>query len=101
MEEFSNKKPPTPLLIFFDPEEVRKQAAASTLRFEEGIATFSTYKLMYVCSYSSWQLSLCISMVHDHMYFLPRVKPLLLISSRMVGLSRKSIVNLGWDLHGN
>ncbi|KAM7482372.1 hypothetical protein LguiB_006955 [Lonicera macranthoides] len=36
MEEFNNKKPPTPLLISFDAEEVRKQAAASTLRFEEG-----------------------------------------------------------------
>ncbi|XP_052207958.1 fatty acid amide hydrolase-like isoform X2 [Diospyros lotus] len=36
MEEFSNKKPPAPLLISFDAEEVRKQAAASTQRFEEG-----------------------------------------------------------------
>ncbi|CAL5438340.1 unnamed protein product [Camellia sinensis] len=36
MEEFSNKKPPTPLLISFDAEEVRKQAAASTQRFKEG-----------------------------------------------------------------
>ncbi|KAK1417577.1 hypothetical protein QVD17_26706 [Tagetes erecta] len=36
IEEFSNKKPPTPLLISFDPEDVRKQAAASTQRFEEG-----------------------------------------------------------------
>ncbi|KAK6253358.1 hypothetical protein QUC31_015078 [Theobroma cacao] len=29
-------KPPTPLLVSFDAEEVRKQAAASTQRFEEG-----------------------------------------------------------------
>lgn len=36
IEEFSNKKPPTPLLISFDPDDVRKQAAASTQRFEEG-----------------------------------------------------------------
>ncbi|KAK9071080.1 hypothetical protein SSX86_009648 [Deinandra increscens subsp. villosa] len=36
IEEFGNKKPPTPLLISFDPEDVRKQAAASTQRFEEG-----------------------------------------------------------------
>ncbi|XP_021988207.1 fatty acid amide hydrolase [Helianthus annuus] len=36
IEEFSHKKPPTPLLISFDPEDVRKQAAASTRRFEEG-----------------------------------------------------------------
>ncbi|KAG5548329.1 hypothetical protein RHGRI_013884 [Rhododendron griersonianum] len=36
MEEFSSKEPPTPLLISFDAEEVRKQAAASTQRFEEG-----------------------------------------------------------------
>ncbi|KAJ9561227.1 hypothetical protein OSB04_006387 [Centaurea solstitialis] len=35
IEEFSNKKPPTPLLISFDAEDVRKQAAASTLRFQE------------------------------------------------------------------
>ncbi|KAG2704882.1 hypothetical protein I3843_05G026700 [Carya illinoinensis] len=36
IEEFSSKKPPQPLLISFDAEEVRKQAAASTKRFEEG-----------------------------------------------------------------
>ncbi|KAK4491180.1 hypothetical protein RD792_001911 [Penstemon davidsonii] len=36
MEEFNNKKPPTPLLISYDPELIRKQAAASTQRFEEG-----------------------------------------------------------------
>nr|GEU43238.1 fatty acid amide hydrolase-like [Tanacetum cinerariifolium] len=36
IEEFSNKKPPTPLLISFNAEDVRKQAAASTQRFEEG-----------------------------------------------------------------
>lgn len=36
IEEFSTKKPPTPLLISFDAEDVRKQAAASTQRFEEG-----------------------------------------------------------------
>ncbi|XP_038995902.1 fatty acid amide hydrolase-like isoform X2 [Hibiscus syriacus] len=29
-------KPPTPLLISFDAEDIRKQAAASTKRFEEG-----------------------------------------------------------------
>ncbi|XP_024018843.1 fatty acid amide hydrolase [Morus notabilis] len=36
LEGFSDKKPPAPLLISFDAEEVRKQAAASTRRFEEG-----------------------------------------------------------------
>lgn len=36
IDEFNNKKPPTPLLITFDPELVREQAAASTRRFEEG-----------------------------------------------------------------
>ncbi|XP_028071648.1 fatty acid amide hydrolase-like isoform X4 [Camellia sinensis] len=36
MEELSNKNPPAPLLVSFDAEEVRKQAAASTQRFEEG-----------------------------------------------------------------
>lgn len=36
IEEFSNKTPPAPLLISFDAEDVRKQAAASTKRFEEG-----------------------------------------------------------------
>ncbi|KAI6701559.1 hypothetical protein NL676_015883 [Syzygium grande] len=38
IEEFSHKKPPAPLLVSFDAEEVRKQAAASTKRFEEGKA---------------------------------------------------------------
>ncbi|KAI4299199.1 hypothetical protein L6164_032680 [Bauhinia variegata] len=36
IEEISGKKPPAPLLISFDAEEVRKQAAASTQRFEAG-----------------------------------------------------------------
>lgn len=36
IEEFNYHKPPTPLLVSFDAEEVRKQAAASTRRFEEG-----------------------------------------------------------------
>ncbi|CAA0807387.1 Fatty acid amide hydrolase [Striga hermonthica] len=36
MDEFNNKKPPMPLLISYDPELIRKQAAASTRRFEEG-----------------------------------------------------------------
>ncbi|XP_048424662.1 fatty acid amide hydrolase [Pyrus x bretschneideri] len=36
IDEFSNKKPPQPLLITFNPEDVRSQAAASTKRFEEG-----------------------------------------------------------------
>ncbi|XP_050364561.1 fatty acid amide hydrolase [Argentina anserina] len=36
LEEFNNKTPPQPLLLSFDAEELRKQAAASTKRFEEG-----------------------------------------------------------------
>ncbi|KAG6421948.1 hypothetical protein SASPL_118508 [Salvia splendens] len=36
MDHFNNMKPPTPLLISYDPELVRKQAASSTRRFEEG-----------------------------------------------------------------
>uniref|UniRef100_A0A2P2MJH5 Glutamyl-tRNA amidotransferase subunit A n=1 Tax=Rhizophora mucronata TaxID=61149 RepID=A0A2P2MJH5_RHIMU len=36
IKEFQEKKPPMPLLISFDEKEVRKQAAASTRRFEEG-----------------------------------------------------------------
>ncbi|GMI83740.1 fatty acid amide hydrolase [Hibiscus trionum] len=36
IEECNYHKPPTPLLISFDAEEIRKQAAASTKRFEEG-----------------------------------------------------------------
>ncbi|CAK9174075.1 unnamed protein product [Ilex paraguariensis] len=40
MEEFDNKKPPAPLLISFDAEEVRMQAVASTQRFEEGGTTW-------------------------------------------------------------
>ncbi|MCD9559003.1 hypothetical protein HAX54_016718 [Datura stramonium] len=35
IEEFNNKNPAAPLLISFDPDEVRKQAAASTQRFEQ------------------------------------------------------------------
>lgn len=38
MEDFINRKPPAPLLVSFDPEDLRKQAAASTQRFQEGIA---------------------------------------------------------------
>lgn len=38
IKEFNGKKPPMPLLISFDDEEVRKQAAASAKRFEEGIS---------------------------------------------------------------
>ncbi|KAI3752965.1 hypothetical protein L2E82_25008 [Cichorium intybus] len=36
IQEFTNKKPPTPLLISFDAMDVRKQAEASTQRFCEG-----------------------------------------------------------------
>ncbi|XP_051147267.1 fatty acid amide hydrolase [Andrographis paniculata] len=36
MDDFKGKKPPTPLLITYDPELIRVQAAASTQRFEEG-----------------------------------------------------------------
>ncbi|GFP86841.1 fatty acid amide hydrolase [Phtheirospermum japonicum] len=36
IDEFNCKKPPTPLLISYDPELIRKQASASTQRFEEG-----------------------------------------------------------------
>ncbi|KAM3291338.1 fatty acid amide hydrolase isoform X2 [Capsicum chacoense] len=36
IEEFNKKNPTAPLLISFDPDEVRKQAAASTQRFEQG-----------------------------------------------------------------
>ncbi|GLT52257.1 hypothetical protein SLA2020_256050 [Shorea laevis] len=36
IEEFNYHKPPTPLLVSFDPEAIRKQAAAFTRRFEEG-----------------------------------------------------------------
>ncbi|GAV65101.1 Amidase domain-containing protein [Cephalotus follicularis] len=36
IKEFNYDKPPTPLLISFDAEDIRKQAAASTKRFEEG-----------------------------------------------------------------
>ncbi|KAL3515446.1 hypothetical protein ACH5RR_022348 [Cinchona calisaya] len=35
-EEFDNNKPPTPLLISYDPDDIRNQAAASTQRFDEG-----------------------------------------------------------------
>ena len=38
LEEFNKANPTTPLLIAFDAEDVRVQAAASTQRFEEGNA---------------------------------------------------------------
>ncbi|XP_074328009.1 fatty acid amide hydrolase isoform X1 [Apium graveolens] len=36
LDDFSNQKPPIPLLISFDAEDLRNQAAASTRRFEQG-----------------------------------------------------------------
>ncbi|TMX04933.1 hypothetical protein EJD97_003718 [Solanum chilense] len=36
IEESNNKNPLAPLLISYDPDEVRRQAAASTQRFKEG-----------------------------------------------------------------
>ncbi|RRT69872.1 hypothetical protein B296_00031953 [Ensete ventricosum] len=36
VDEFNGKKPPVPLLISFNADEVRKQAAASTARFRAG-----------------------------------------------------------------
>lgn len=36
IEDFNRKNPTAPMLISFDAEEVRKQAAAATQRFEEG-----------------------------------------------------------------
>ncbi|EPS59045.1 hypothetical protein M569_15765, partial [Genlisea aurea] len=36
MDDFKSKNPSAPLLISYDPDLVRKQAAASTQRFEEG-----------------------------------------------------------------
>ncbi|KAG9132560.1 hypothetical protein Leryth_008470, partial [Lithospermum erythrorhizon] len=37
IEEFNNQNPNSPLLISFDTKDIRKQAAASTQRFEEGV----------------------------------------------------------------
>ncbi|GLT98064.1 hypothetical protein SLE2022_155880 [Rubroshorea leprosula] len=36
IDEFNHHKHPTPLLVSFDAEEIRKQAASSTRRLEEG-----------------------------------------------------------------
>jgi Asp-tRNA(Asn)/Glu-tRNA(Gln) amidotransferase A subunit family amidase len=36
VEEWNNKKPPMPMLIHFDADDLRKQAEASTKRFEQG-----------------------------------------------------------------
>ncbi|XBI51460.1 hypothetical protein VPH35_033962 [Triticum aestivum] len=36
VEEWNNKKPPMPMLIYFDADDLRKQADASTKRFEQG-----------------------------------------------------------------
>lgn len=40
MEEFSNANTSAPMLISFDPDEVRRQARASTQRFSEGILVY-------------------------------------------------------------
>lgn len=55
MEEFRNKKPPAPLLVSFDAEDLRKQAAASTQRFQEGIAEL--YVDIYINAVISSSLS--------------------------------------------
>ena len=47
LEEFHRANPTTPLLISFDAEDVRKQAAASTQRFEEG-----NISAIFSCHYS-------------------------------------------------
>uniref|UniRef100_A0A452XQ20 Uncharacterized protein n=1 Tax=Aegilops tauschii subsp. strangulata TaxID=200361 RepID=A0A452XQ20_AEGTS len=36
VEEWNNKKPPMPMLIYFDAHDLTKQADASTKRFEQG-----------------------------------------------------------------
>ncbi|WVZ83098.1 hypothetical protein U9M48_030276 [Paspalum notatum var. saurae] len=36
VQEWNNKKPPMPMLIYFDADDLRKQAQASTARFEQG-----------------------------------------------------------------
>lgn len=36
LDDFSHQKPPAPLLISFDAEDLRNQSAASTRRFEQG-----------------------------------------------------------------
>lgn len=40
--------PPAPLLISFDSEDIRKQAEASTQRFEKGIANFLCFSLLSI-----------------------------------------------------
>uniref|UniRef100_N1R1Y2 Glutamyl-tRNA(Gln) amidotransferase subunit A n=1 Tax=Aegilops tauschii TaxID=37682 RepID=N1R1Y2_AEGTA len=40
VEEWNNKKPPMPMLIHFNANDLRKQADASTKRFEQGATTF-------------------------------------------------------------
>ncbi|BAF13910.1 fatty acid amide hydrolase-like [Oryza sativa Japonica Group] len=36
VEEWSNKKPPMPMLVYFNADDLRKQAEASTKRFQQG-----------------------------------------------------------------
>jgi Asp-tRNA(Asn)/Glu-tRNA(Gln) amidotransferase A subunit family amidase len=36
VEEWNNKKPPMPMLIYFNADDLRRQAEASTKRFEQG-----------------------------------------------------------------
>jgi hypothetical protein len=45
VEEWNNKKPPMPMLIYFNADDLRKQAEDSTRRFEQGLP-----QLCYSCS---------------------------------------------------
>lgn len=48
LEVFNKENPTTALLISFDAEDVRAQAAASTQRFEEGNAHFWRFRNVFV-----------------------------------------------------
>lgn len=106
MEEFSIKKPPTPLLISFDAEELRKQAAASTKRFKEGMTCFSCQSLLIlsVLVFVTYSItadtfySLCFTLTS---YDFAELKSSNLLIVDHFAPGRKSIVNIGWDFHGN
>jgi hypothetical protein len=47
VEEWNNKKPPMPMLIYFNADDLRRQAEASTKRFEQGLPQLDYIDSLY------------------------------------------------------
>lgn len=61
MEDLRQQSPLTPLLISFNAEDVRKQASASTKRFDEGRAVLRTsMSLVCLVHFLNWRVLLFI-----------------------------------------